>query len=445
MSRTFLMLSLLGSCTLQAQTPDAPPELAVSLRQAVEMALAPDGNTRVALAAEIVEQAQNRTRQSRAALLPQVSSSVSQQSMVRNLEAFGVRVATPVPGFEFPRIVGPFNVFDARMSASQSVFDFSAIRRYQASKLAARAARGQELNTRDAVTASIARAYLAALRAQEQVDTAREDVELARSLARLARNQKEAGVGTGIEVTRAEVQLSNQRQTLLVNEQQQRAAQLQLSRLIGLRLSTALRLTTPLTDTLAEPTQLETSLEEALQHRADWKAQKEKLESVRHSYGSVKWERLPSVGAFADYGTIGSSVNNAQPTRAYGVSVNVPIFDGGRRDARRSEAASQVREEELRTRDLREQIELELRLAFDEMESAAEQLQVAEEGRRQAEQELEQAQRRYEAGVGSSIEVTDAQTRLARARQNRIDALYALNVARIDWSEARGQIDTAIP
>ena len=54
--------------------------------------------------------------------------------------------------------------------------------------------------------------------------------------------------------------------------------------------------------------------------------------------------------------------------------------------------------------------------------------------------ELAQARRRYEAGVTNSIEVTDAQTRLDRARDNQVAALYSYNVARIDLSTAMGTI-----
>ena len=59
--------------------------------------------------------------------------------------------------------------------------------------------------------------------------------------------------------------------------------------------------------------------------------------------------------------------------------------------------------------------------------------------------ELEQAQRRFKAGVGSSIEVTDAQTRMERARDNRIQALFIHNAARIDLHSAMGTIKQMIP
>ena len=79
----------------------------------------------------------------------------------------------------------------------------------------------------------------------------------------------------------------------------------------------------------------------------------------------------PSLAAFGDYGTIGSAPIGAQPTRTYGLSLNVPLFDGGRRDARRAESFSQYRQEKLRTHDLEDQIELEVRLALESLRAAA--------------------------------------------------------------------------
>jgi outer membrane protein TolC len=122
----------------------------------------------------------------------------------------------------------------------------------------------------------------------------------------------------------------------------------------------------------------------------------------------------------------------------------VPIFDGGRRDARRVESASAYRQEKIRTADLHDQIELDVRLALDGLRSADSQVKAAEEGLMLSENELAQAQRRYKAGVTNSIEVTDAQTRLDRARDNRISALYNYNVARIDLGTATGTIQSMI-
>ena len=72
-------------------------------------------------------------------------------------------------------------------------------------------------------------------------------------------------------------------------------------------------------------------------------------------------------------------------------------------------------------------------------------VKTAEEGLQLAERELEQAQRRYKAGVTNSVEVTDAQTRLERARDNRIAALFNHNLARLDLGAALGTVDRYLP
>jgi len=418
----------------------AKPTLQLSLKQAVDIALSPEGNARVQIAEELIRQAQARSAQARAALLPNVDSSVSQQSQTRNLAAFGIRISLPVPGFTFPTFVGPFNVFDARATASQTVFDLSSIRRLQASRAGVTQAEAERESTQDQVRGQVARAYLAALRAQASVETAKANVELSEALLKLANDQKAAGTGTGIEVTRAKVQLANEKQKLLVAENDLTKAHLQLLRVMGLNLDATVELTERLSYTPVPGVTAQQAMQVALESRADWKAQAKREETARLNQSATRLERVPSLSLFADYGSIGSSIDHAIPTRTYGFAVRFPVFDGGRRDARRAESSSQLRQEGIHTRDLRAQIELDIRLALDSLRSADEQVKTAGEGLALSENELAQAQRRYKAGMGSSIEVTDAQTRLERARDNRILALFNYSMARIDLNTAMGTI-----
>ena len=440
-SRAFALATL--SSALWAA--DSPPALQLSLKQAVELALAPEGNARLQLVEELARQAGIRVAQARSALLPQVESSVGQQNQTRNLAAFGIQISLPIPGFQFPERVGPFNTFDARVTAAQSVFDLSSIRRFQASRASHQAADAETASARDQVAAQVAKLYLGALAAEARLEAARADLELAEALERLAINQKAAGTGTAIEVTRAKTQAANQRQRLLVAENDRRRARLELLRATGLDLSTEFVLTDRLTCAPIDAVTLEQARAAALGARADLKAQQGRQASARLSYTATRFERLPSLVGFADYGSIGSSLNHALPTRTYGLSLKVPLFDGGRRDARRAETASLLRQEQIKTGDLRRQIELEIRLALDALRSTEEQARVAEEGLTLAEEEVAQAQRRYQAGVTGSLEVTDAQTRLERARENRINALVAYNAARLDLGQALGAVRQMIP
>jgi outer membrane protein TolC len=120
--------------------------------------------------------------------------------------------------------------------------------------------------------------------------------------------------------------------------------------------------------------------------------------------------------------------------------LRVPVFDGGNRAARREESFSQYRQEQIRTKDVGQQIELQVRTALESLRSAGAEVDASREGLSLAENELAQARRRYDAGVATSVEVTDAQTRLQRARDNQVIALYDYNVARLDLATSTGTI-----
>jgi outer membrane protein len=420
----------------------APVEL--SLKRAVQLAVSPEGNTRVQLSAEALKQAESRSAQSRAALLPDLSAAFTDENATRNLAAQGIQISVPIPGFTFPSFVGPFTTMDARISATQSVFDFSSIRRFQASKVGVSAAKADVNGSAEQVAAQVARAYLAAVRADADVEAAKSNLTLSEAVLKQAENQKAAGTGTGIEITRARVQLANDRQRLLVAENARRAAGLQLLRAVGLRLDTELVLTDKLQYIPVDALTMEQAKTQALKERPDLEAQQERESSARLSANATKLERLPSVAAFGDYGSSGTGFDNSLPTRTIGISLRVPLFDGGRRDARRAESASQYRAEKVKTNDLKEQIDLDVRLALDALRSAEDQVKVSREGLELAENELAQARRRNEAGVAIGVEVTDAQSRLERARDNQTAALYNYNVGRIDLAQAMGAVRKSV-
>jgi outer membrane protein len=423
--------------------PDTGP-LRLTMKRAVDLALSPEGNTRVQVSNEVVKQAQARSGQARAALLPNVDSYAGLQNAVRSLTSQGLDQVQLPFNITIPQRVGPFNLIDIRASMSQNVLDLASIRRFQMARAGVRVAKDDTVNTQDQVAGQVAKAYLAALRGDAELEVAQANVNLAEALQRQAEHLKATGTGTGIEITRAKVQLSYEKQRLLVARNNRQKAHLQLLRALNLRLDTELELTDKLTYKPTEAEPVSKAKTEALETRADLKTQLQREETARLNHSAVKWERLPSLVGYMDYGTTGQYIQYVLPTRTLSIGVRVPVFDGGRRDARRAESASQYRQEQLRTRDMKEQIELELRTALDSLHSAEEQVKVAQEGVALSENELTQARRRYDAGVSNSLEVTDAQTRLERAQDNQIAALFNYNVARIDLAQARGNIRSVV-
>jgi len=437
----FLSLILLASlpATLKAQQP-----IPLSLKAAVDAALEPNGNTRVQLAREMVLQSEARAAQVRAQLLPDVSANIGQQRQTRSLSSLGFQSDALPKGFELPSVVGPYNTFDARGSVNQKLFDLSALRRYQAAKVGTEGAREDNQSIKDDAAAEVARLYVAGVRAQAVSNTARSNIELSQRLLDLANSQKQAGTGTGIEVTRAEVQLANDRQKLLVAEAELTKAKLELLKNIGLSLTGQVQFSESLSYEAAITRSFEDAMRLAHESLSSLRAQRKREQSASITHSSVKLERLPSLSAFADYGAIGLKPSDTEATKTFGFSVKIPIFDGGSREARRSESLSLLKQERIRSADLERDVELKVRVALDAVRSADAQVRAAEEGLMLSGNELEQSQRRYVAGVASSLEVTDAQTRLQRARENRISALFNHAIARIDLAAATGTIQQLV-
>ena len=107
-------------------SPLAAAPLELSLKRAVQMAVSPEGNTRVQLSAEALKQAESRSAAGACgAAARRFGGYHPYQNLTRNLAAMGSGSHAD-PGFQIPTFVGPFTTMDARVTASQTVFDFSA-------------------------------------------------------------------------------------------------------------------------------------------------------------------------------------------------------------------------------------------------------------------------------------------------------------------------------
>ncbi len=441
-----LILTLPVFAPAQVPAPaQARPTMSLSLEKAVEIALAPQGATRRQLAAELIRQADAQKRTALSAVLPNIDGSWTMQSFTRNLAAFGLSI-TPQPGipFSIPTFAGPVETYDWRVTAGWNLLDWSAWQRYRASKSRLDAASAEEKTARNQTTAMVISAYASAQRAEQMVATAESNIVLARRVLKLALSQKDAGMATGIDVTRAEVQLAQENSRHIFALQERDRARLDLLRILNLGLDTEVELSDPLLYRPIEPPPAAQALAQARDSRPEMKSQLARDRAGQLNSGAAKYARLPSVQGFGDYGVIGTSPGTGLPTRVVGLRVNIPLWDGGRRDAQRAEAASLLRQEEIRGRDLRQQIELEVRSSIDMLRTADAQVRAASETATLAEKEVEQAERRFREGVASSIEIADAQARLSRAREAKVTAIYQHRAARAEYGLAVGDVARAI-
>src|SRR4029077_6351298 len=194
----------------QNELPGTAPAgaLRLSLAQAVKLALKQNPTAQIAILTA-AQSVQDRNV-ARAGLLPQASLNVTDTVERINLEAF---LGKKIPGF--PEHGGPFQVFSAGPGFSAPIFDLTLFRRYQASRETANASKADSLSTREQVILLVVSQYIGTLRAVATVEASQSRVELAQALYEQAADMQKEGVGTGIDTLRANVELQNEKQTLL--------------------------------------------------------------------------------------------------------------------------------------------------------------------------------------------------------------------------------------
>jgi outer membrane protein TolC len=414
-------------------TPTAEP-LKLTLKDTITRAL--QYNLGLLLQQQALKAAQGARWKALEDLLPNISGSVGERRQILNLDAFGFPAE--------PSIVGPFNVFDARLALSQPLVDLSALNDARAATLKTHAEQLGIRSARDLVVLVSVNLYLEAVSAASRIDVVHAQLRTAEALLQQATDLKASGLVAGIDVLRADVQVQFSRQRSILAENDFEKAKLQLGRAIGLPLGQAIALADTIPFAPLPSVTLDAALKDAFEKRPDLLAARERLAAAEASLRAAKAELLPTVRLDADYGTIGQSPSDAHPTYTVAATVHVPLFEAGRAQARRAEAEAEERRRRAEFEDFRGRVDLEVRTAFLDVGAAAQQLEAAQKSVTLANQELEQARDRFGAGVASNLEVTQAQQSVAVASETYIAALYRHNLAKATLAQAVGIAESAL-
>jgi len=400
----------------------------ITLLDAISRAL--QHNLGVLLADDALGKSEGTRWRALSELLPNVNGRVSEMRQKLSLEAFGFG-AGGVPSFpELPPTVGPFNVFDARVTLTQSVLDVGKLNDLRAEAHNVEAARLTAASARDLVINIAGNTYVAALAASARVDAAKAQQQTAQALFAQAQDLKQGGLIAGIDVLRSEVQLNveTQRVTAAMNDFEK--AKLTIARLTGLPLGQAFDLDPNLPDLPMPDMSLDQAADQAYRTRPDYQAAIERVHAAEAARRAAMGEALPSVRVNADYGEIGLTPGDALATYSLSGVVNIPIFQGGRLRGRLLEADAEIRRRRAEADDMKASIYYEVKTAFLDLQASTQQLQVATKARELAAQQLTQARDRFAAGIASNIEVIQAQEAVALAAQQVIAANYGHGLAK---------------
>jgi len=182
-------------------------------------------------------------------------------------------------------------------------------------------------------------------------------------------------------------------------------------------------------------------LELAVSNRPEMKALESREQISRSQKRAASESRLPRVSAGGNWAYQGASAPGAIPSYRYQVSVDLPLFTGGRIRAENTKAGLELKKIAQEKQDLKNEITFQVNTAIAELESARHEVDVANLGVKLAQEEVGQACDRFAAGVANNIEVISAQDSLARANDNQIGALYRYNQSRANLAHATGQME----
>ena len=472
-----LLLVLGGSHAAHAQAVSSDT-VAMSLQEAI--ALAFSRSEEIRLARNQVEMADAEVRSVRAGALPQINanlgytrtfasqfegetfvlpdslkfepdSTASIEERLRYLEDKAPIAGLGGLGLLFGNLpFGQENAYSATIGGSQLLFSGGRTgAALQVARIFRESARLQLQEQQADVELAVRTAYFRALFSQELERIAEAAVAQAERFVEQERLRERSGAASELEVLRAEVALANLRPQLVSGRNAAEIATLDLKRLVNIPATQPLKLTTSLDVPSAEALRAGTDSLEDLSHRASVEAAERMVRMRELGVKIARGAFFPDVSVSMNYGRLAYptdpfSFNGLQWRTDWSATlgVRVPIFDGLRRNAQVDQAQTQLSNARLQLAQLREGVQLQYQQAIGERRRAQEAIAARQTTVTQAQRVYDLTVLRYERGLATQLEVTDARLALLQARTNLAQALSDFYVAEATVTRALGGTPT---
>jgi len=406
-----------------------------NLSLAEALRLAKERHIEVLVAEERVQQALARIGQARSGLLPQLEGTASEQRKTVNLKAFGIN--PNIPGFNPD--VPPFNVFDARISLQQNLFDLTVLRRLSAAKAGQRLSVAEQEKTREDVLALVADMYLEAQRAEEAADYVQALQRQAGARLRIAEAQHQLGLGSDYDVTQARAELATAENQVAQARRERVERSLDLIAALGLPPDEAIRYSSR-ESWLEKSPPSQDELKGLVEGHPDLRVAKQQVDLNVAARRQEVAEYFPKVGAHADYGASGNDPSDSFDTYSYGGQLSVPIYQGGLTHSRVQEATSKVRESEWQRSQVQQDTLAQALQALNTLRESRAALNAARADLTKTAQGLGLAQQRLSLGVGNELQVVEAQAQVANAKDQQSEALATYRLAWVNLKHRLGQM-----
>ncbi len=298
---------------------------------------------------------------------------------------------------------------------------------------------------RSDVRAEISRAYWSLVSASESIAVLDRALERVDAHLRDARNRLEAGLVSPLDVLSAEAQRARQQMLRIQAASARDVADAALARLVGLTPGTRVEPASRLDAAASRSADFEVLWAEARATRPDRLALDARIGSAGQRREAATASRKPTiaVGAGLDYARPNPRIfprqGAWQESWDAGISVDWPLFDGGRARADLAEASATQRAAEARLAEFDSLLALEIRRRLTEVVSSQAAIGAADAAIRAATEAYRVAGDRFNAGVATSTDVLDAQLTILQASLDRTQAAVSLRIAEADLARAVGR------
>ena len=285
----------------------------------------------------------------------------------------------------------------------------------------------------------VANAYYDVQQAQSQVQINQASVEAAQQSVRDAQSQLEAGLGTRFDVLQARVQLANNRQQLRRSRSQLRIVRRQFTQQLGLGQQAEVTAMGSPEVAGSWDLSLQESIIQAYQNRAELRQQLARININQQQRRIALAATRPQVNLFASYEIQDTLDDDFNPSDnlTLGAGLQWLLYDGGAAEAAAEQQETNIAIARTNFDRLRNQIRTDVEQGYYNLQASQQNIKTAQLAVRQAEESLRLARLRFRAGVGTQIEVTNAQSDLTQARGNFLTAI-------IDYNRSLAQLERAV-
>jgi outer membrane protein TolC len=416
-----------------------PGVLSLSLQDAIDRGL--KQNLGALLSNAEIGSARGQRWEQLSARLPHLTSSPYLANSKINLAELGI---TSIAGATIPPADGPFSYFDARISLTQSLFDWKSINAARSASQSLKSAEYTFKDARDLVVLAVGYTYLQAIADEARIETAQAQVKTAQALFDQANDQVNAGTSPAIDGLRAKVELQTRQQQLIQAKNNLAIQKLTVARVIGLAPGQEVEFTDKSPYQPFNSITIEEALKRAYAARSDYLAAMTDVRAAEFSRKAAVAGYLPSLAFNADVGTAGSHPSTATQVFDVRGTLSIPIFTGNSVHGDILQADARLQQTRERLDNLRAQIDSDIRTALLNLQSSAELVNVARSNIDLAEETLLQSRDRFSAGVTDTVEVVQSQEAVASAHEQYISSLYSYNFAKISLARALGLAEQGV-